>query len=98
MRLLPEVVLGIGGWAMLEALGIEVEVCHLNEGHAALVVLERARRFMQRTNVSFREAMWATGAGNVFTTHTPVRQDSMHFRHHWSMRMRANIFVNSTSR
>ncbi|MBP0632863.1 alpha-glucan family phosphorylase [Cupriavidus sp. AcVe19-1a] len=72
MRLLQEVVLGIGGWAMLEALGIEVEVCHLNEGHAALVVLERARRFMQHTNVSFREAMWATRAGNVFTTHTPV--------------------------
>ena len=71
-RLLQEVVLGIGGWTMLEALGIEVDVCHLNEGHAALLVLERARRFMQRTSVSFWEAMWATRAGNVFTTHTPV--------------------------
>ncbi len=72
MRLLQEFVLGIGGWKMLAALGIEVEVCHLNEGHAALLVLERARQFMDRTGTSFREALWATRAGNVFTTHTPV--------------------------
>ena len=72
MRLLQEVVLGIGGWATLEALGIRVDVCHLNEGHAALLVLERARRFMHKTGVSFQQAWWATRAGNVFTTHTPV--------------------------
>ncbi|WP_247256877.1 alpha-glucan family phosphorylase [Pseudomonas moorei] len=72
MRLLQEVVLGIGGWAVLEALGIDVDVCHLNEGHAALLVLERARRFMHKTGTTFWEAWWATRAGNVFTTHTPV--------------------------
>ena len=72
MRLLQEVVLGIGGWTMLEALGIDADVCHLNEGHAALLVLERARRFMHGTGTSFWEAWWATRAGNVFTTHTPV--------------------------
>lgn len=72
MRLLQEVVLGIGGWAMLEALGIEPSVCHINEGHAALATLERARRFMRRTGTSFWEAWWATRAGNVFTTHTPM--------------------------
>ncbi len=72
MRLLQEVVLGIGGWATLDALGINVDVCHLNEGHAALLVLERARRFMHQTGISFWEAWWATRAGNVFTTHTPV--------------------------
>lgn len=72
MRLLQEVVLGIGGWTMLEALGVDVDVCHLNEGHAALLVLERARRFMHRTGTSFWEAWWATRAGNIFTTHTPV--------------------------
>ncbi|MGA8135409.1 MAG: alpha-glucan family phosphorylase [Pseudomonas gingeri] len=72
MRLLQEVVLGIGGWTVLEALGIDVDVCHLNEGHAALLVLERARCFMHKMGVSFREAWWATRAGNVFTTHTPV--------------------------
>lgn len=71
-RLLQEVVLGIGGWMMLDALEIEPEVCHLNEGHAALVVVERARHFMLDHGTSFREAWWATRAGNVFTTHTPV--------------------------
>ncbi len=72
MRLLQEVVLGIGGWSMLEALGIKVDVCHINEGHAALVVLERTHRFMQVNQISFWEAWWATRAGNVFTSHTPV--------------------------
>ena len=72
IRLFQEMVLGIGGWRLLEALGIPAEVCHLNEGHAALVVLERARSFMQRTGESFPVAWWATRASNIFTTHTPV--------------------------
>jgi starch phosphorylase len=72
LRLVQELVLGIGGWRLLEALGLEVDVCHLNEGHAAFVVLERARSFMAQHGVSFWEALCATRAGNVFTTHTPV--------------------------
>jgi starch phosphorylase len=72
LRLMQEIVLGIGGLRALESLGLEVDVCHLNEGHAALVVLERALRFMQKHGVGFREAWWATRGGNVFTTHTPV--------------------------
>jgi starch phosphorylase len=72
LRLTQELALGIGGWRMLEALGLDVDVCHLNEGHAAFVVLERARCFRERHGVSFGEALWATRAGNVFTTHTPV--------------------------
>lgn len=72
MRLVQEVALGVGGWRALEALGLRPDVCHLNEGHAALVTLERARRFMQENRVDFWEALWATRAGNVFTTHTPV--------------------------
>lgn len=71
-RLLQEMILGIGGWRALEALGLQPSVAHLNEGHAAFVVLERARRFMESHRVSFREALWATRAANVFTTHTPV--------------------------
>ncbi|ABC34360.1 alpha-glucan phosphorylases family protein [Burkholderia thailandensis USAMRU Malaysia  len=71
-RLLQEMVLGVGGCAMLDALGLEVDVCHMNEGHAALLVLERARLFMQKHGTSFRDAWWATRGGNVFTTHTPV--------------------------
>ena len=72
MRLIQEIVLGIGGWRLLETLNIEVDVCHLNEGHAAFAVLERARSYMKKTGMSFSEALWTTRAGNLFTTHTPV--------------------------
>ena len=71
-RLLQEMVLGIGGWRLLEALKIKPEICHLNEGHAAFVALERIRKFKQNHKVTFEQALWATRAGNVFTTHTPV--------------------------
>ncbi|MEQ1438219.1 alpha-glucan family phosphorylase [Fontimonas sp. SYSU GA230001] len=71
-RFLQEIALGIGGWRALAALGHQPEVCHLNEGHAALATLERARQFMRSTGIGFREALWATRAGNVFTTHTSV--------------------------
>lgn len=72
VRLLQEIILGVGGWRLIDALGLDVEICHLNEGHAAFVVVERARQFMQRHGTTFREALWATRAGNVFTTHTAV--------------------------
>ena len=72
LRLKQEMVLGIGGWRLLGALGIRPEVCHLNEGHAALAVLERARSFMQETAQPFEVALAVTRAGNLFTTHTAV--------------------------
>lgn len=72
LRLQQELVLGIAGWRLLRALGLEPEVCHLNEGHAAFAVLERARSFMEDTGRPFDVALAATRAGNVFTTHTPV--------------------------
>ena len=72
MRLQQEMVLGIGGWRLLETLGLDCPVCHLNEGHAAFAILERARHFMVRTGQAFPVAMCATRAGNLFTTHTPV--------------------------
>jgi starch phosphorylase len=72
MRLQQEIVLGIGGWRLLEAMGIKPEVCHLNEGHAALAVVERAHSFMISEHQPFKVALAATRAGNVFTTHTPV--------------------------
>ncbi len=72
IRLMQEMILGIGGWRTLKALNISAEVCHLNEGHAAFVVLERARDFMQQNGEPFSVALCATRAGNVFTTHTPV--------------------------
>ncbi len=71
-RLCQEMLLGIGGWRLLEALDIKPEVCHLNEGHAAFAVLERARSFMKETGQPFKVALAVTKAGNLFTTHTPV--------------------------
>ena len=72
LRLKQELILGIAGWRLLRALGIQPEVCHLNEGHAAFAVLERARDFMQDTAQPFDVALTATRAGNLFTTHTAV--------------------------
>jgi len=71
-RLRQELVLGVGGWRLLEALGIKPDVCHLNEGHSAFTVLERARSFMEATGQPFEVALAVTRAGNLFTTHTPV--------------------------
>jgi starch phosphorylase len=72
LRLKQELLLGIGGWRLLRALGVQPEVCHLNEGHAAFAVLERARNFMEETGQSFEVALAVTRAGNLFTTHTAV--------------------------
>jgi glycogen phosphorylase len=72
MRLRQEAVLGLGGWQLVRALGLQPEVCHLNEGHAAFAVLERARWFMEEHGQPFDVALTATRAGNLFTTHTPV--------------------------
>ena len=72
LRLEQELLLGIGGWRLLAALGIRPEVCHLNEGHAAFAVLERACSFMQDSAQPFEVALAVTRAGNLFTTHTAV--------------------------
>jgi len=71
-RLQQEQVLGIAGWRLLRKLGIAPQVCHLNEGHAAFAVLERARAWVEDYKQPFDVALTATRAGNIFTTHTPV--------------------------
>jgi len=72
LRLQQELVLGLGGWRLLHSIGLKPEVCHLNEGHAAFAVLERAHEFMVEHKRPFDVALTATRAGNLFTTHTPV--------------------------
>ena len=72
LRLRQEILLGIGGWRLLRALSLDPDVCHLNEGHAAFAALERARYWMIDHDQPFRNALAATRAGNLFTTHTPV--------------------------
>jgi len=72
LRLQQELLLGIGGWRLLTALGLDPEVCHLNEGHAAFAILERVRGCMEATGQPFEVALAVTRAGNLFTTHTAV--------------------------
>lgn len=72
LRLVQEIALGIGGWRLLEQLGLEIDICHLNEGHAAFATLERIRAHCVKHQVDFWQALWATRSGNLFTTHTPV--------------------------
>jgi starch phosphorylase len=71
-RLRQEIVLGIGGWRLLQALKLEDSVCHLNEEHAAFAVLERALHCRNDLDQQFATSLCCTRTGNVFTTHTPV--------------------------
>jgi glycogen phosphorylase len=71
LRLAQYAVLGIGAVRTLEALGIEPEVIHLNEGHAALATLELARREVEAGR-SFDEGLARARERTIFTTHTPV--------------------------
>lgn len=79
MRMQQEILLGIGGVRALRALRIIPNVCHMNEGHAAFLAIERIRLVMEKRKISFNEALEVTRAGNVFTTHTPVEAGIDHF-------------------
>lgn len=72
MRIKQEIVLGIGGLRVLEAMGIVPDVCHMNEGHAAFLAFERLKYFIQKYNLKVDEALAVVKSGCVFTTHTPV--------------------------
>lgn len=72
MRIQQELILGVGGIRALHAVGYVPDVCHMNEGHSAFMALERIRNVMATHDCSFAEALTATRAGNIFTTHTPV--------------------------
>jgi starch phosphorylase len=73
MRIRQEIMLGVGGLKALAAAGIKPTVCHMNEGHAAFMALERIRGLRNAEKVTFDEAVEATKAGNVFTMHTSVK-------------------------
>lgn len=70
-RLCQEMVLGIGGNAMLNTLGIKHSVLHLNEGHSAFALLERIRERIE-DGMSFETAVEQVRSTTVFTTHTPI--------------------------
>lgn len=71
-RLKQELILGIGGIRALRALGVNSEVYHCNEGHAAFIGMERLREYVQNDNLSFNEAVEVVRSTSLFTTHTPV--------------------------
>ena len=71
-RIRQEIVLGIGGYRVLDALGLRPNVFHMNEGHSAFLALEHVRQLMMRDGLTFSEARVAASASLVFTTHTPV--------------------------
>ncbi len=72
LRIRQEILLGIGGYKALEALGLEPTIYHMNEGHSAFLGLQRIRCLMQKHDLTFDEAREAASAGLIFTTHTPV--------------------------
>ncbi len=71
-RIKQEIVLGIGGLRAMRALGVEPEVCHMNEGHSAFLAIERIRTLIDEKGLNFHQALEAIIPGNIFTTHTPV--------------------------
>ena len=70
-RLVQEIILGIGGTQILNALGIKHSILHLNEGHSAFAIMERIREKVEK-GMSFRDASEQVKSTTVFTTHTPV--------------------------
>jgi len=71
-RIQQEIFLGIGGYRVLETLGIKPHVYHMNEGHSAFLGLEIIRRLMQDGNIPFKVAKEIAASSLIFTTHTPV--------------------------
>jgi len=71
-RLKQELLLGVGGIRLLEALNIRPEVYHCNEGHAAFIGIERMRRLIESRIISFSMAKEIVRSSTLFTTHTPV--------------------------
>ena len=71
-RIRQEILLGMGGLRALRAIGEETQVLHTNEGHAGFLTLERVRELMTESGLSLAEAVEATRAATIFTTHTPV--------------------------
>jgi phosphorylase/glycogen(starch) synthase len=71
-RLKQELLLGVGGIRLLDAMGVKPEVYHCNEGHAAFIGIERIRRLIEGRIISFPMAKEIVRSSTLFTTHTPV--------------------------
>jgi starch phosphorylase len=79
LRLKQEILLGIGGYRALKALGLKPSVFHLNEGHSSFLTLEHCRDLMNEYHINFSESREETIGSTVFTTHTPVPAGNDYF-------------------
>ena len=79
MRIKQEILLGIGGFQALEALGLQPTVFHMNEGHSAFLSLELIRQLMKKNNFTFTEAREVASVGLMLTSHTPVKAGHDYF-------------------
>jgi len=77
-RIKQEIILGIGGVRLLRKIGVSPTVWHINEGHAAFLILERCREYIAK-NISLEQALEIIAANTAFTTHTPVPAGHDHF-------------------
>lgn len=103
-RIQQEILLGIGGIKLLDALGIKGTVYHMNEGHSAFLGLELIRKLIYERNMSFEEAQEVVAASSVFTTHTPVPAGNdvfplemidRYFSNYWGqLRLQRHEFIN----
>ena len=80
-RIRQEIVLGMGGFRALKAMGITPQVFHMNEGHSAFLGLERIREYARNEGLDFHSAIQVVAASTVFTTHTPVPAGNDAFSH-----------------
>ncbi len=80
-RIRQEIVLGMGGFRALKAMGIAPHVFHMNEGHSAFLALERIREYVRKDGIDFDSATQIVAASSVFTTHTPVPAGNDAFSH-----------------
>jgi len=72
VRFKQELLLGVGGIRLLKALGIDPDIYHCNEGHAAFIGIERMRSLVEEKQFSFQQSIEIVRASTLFTTHTPV--------------------------
>ena len=93
-RIRQEILLGIGGHRMLEAMDLHPTVYHMNEGHSAFLSLELVRSLMVKHSLSYREARELASTALVFTTHTPVAAGHDHFPPDMMDRYFSNLIPN----
>lgn len=72
LRIQQLMILGIGGYRALVKMGLEPTVCHMNEGHAGFLGVERTRHLMKSAGLAYPLARDVVEEGNIFTTHTPI--------------------------